>query len=382
MHSRKFIFCLGGLENTLALARYGNKIGMKVAYFDFEKTPASFSKYVHFQKLEKKTENEVLRRVLDMKYSLGEDKPLIFFNSDNFVRLVFNHRLILEEEFDFIIPAQKVIECALDKSKMNEILPGEVLPIRFPVEKTDDLLKLPLPSMVKVKDTSKKRTFKTVVLNSYSDVMTFAERNDGQLKDFLFQEVVKAPEGKLISVFFYRNNEGRFYSVAIERKRMNPHWGGVGCLIKAIKWDFTEFIEKILRQMDYVGLGEIDLFECEGKITIFDLNVRLPSWAFLAENSGVDLIGMYLVDVSNGVFGITKNNTSSSNKCIKAIDLINDLEAVFHPRKGLLFNRMLTFREYLNSIRDVRYSFIFSLIDFRPFFYKMIMELGNILFQR
>lgn len=378
MRSKRYIFCLGGEENTLALARYGNKLGMKVVYFDFEKTAASFSKYVQFEKLDRMAENEVLTRVLNTKYKLGEDRPFIFFNSDNFVRFVFKYRLSLEREFNFTIPAQEIIECALDKSRMREILPWEVLPISFPVEKSRDLLSLAPPLLVKARDTSKERTFKTAILISNSDVIEFAGKNDGQLKDFLFQEVVKAPEGRLVSVFFYRNHLGRFYSVAIERERMNPHWGGVGCLIKAIRWDSTELIERMLDQMDYVGLGEIDLFECEGKITIFDLNVRLPSWTFLAKILGVDLIGMYLRDLSNGAFSVVENDMYNGNKCIKAIDLINDLEVVFHPRKGLLFNRMLTFREYLNSIRDVRYFFIFNSIDFRPFFYKMIMELGKI----
>ena len=380
--SKKYIFCLGGQENTLALARYGDKIGMKAIYFDFEKTPASFSKYVQFEKLERMTEDEVFSRVLNTKHNLREDKPFIFFNSDNFVRFAANHRLGLEREFNFTIPTQKIIECALDKSRMDEILPSDVLPVSFPVENRNQLLSLTPPLIVKARDTSRERTFKTMVLSSSSDFMSFAQKNDGNLKDFLFQRLVRERGGRLISVFFYRNTEGGFYSVAIERERMNPYWGGVGCLIKAIKWDFTEFIEKILRQMDYLGFGEIDLFEYEGKITIFDLNVRLPSWAFLAKILGVDLIGIYLRDLSNGAVSIVENKKENSNRCIKAIDLINDMEVVFHPRKGLLFKRMLTFKEYLNSIRDVRYFFIFNLIDFRPFLYKMMREFSNVFWKK
>ena len=377
MVSREYIFCLGGQENTLALARYGSMLGVKVVYLDYEETPASFSRYVQFQKLERTTEKGILEQVLRMKHSIGADKPFIFFNSDNFVRFAFHHRPALAGEFDFIIPAQKIIDCALDKGKMNQILPEEVLPISFPVEGVDDLLRLIPPLMVKARDTSKQRTFKTLVLESRMHCGSFAQNNDGQLKDFLFQEVVKEVGGRLVSVFFYRDHEGRFCSVAMERERMNPYWGGVGCLIKVIRFEFIDLIREMFREMGYVGLGEIDLFESKGKITIFDLNVRLPSWAFLAKIAGVDLIGMYLRDLSGGAFNVIQRKKNNSKRCIKAIDLINDVEAVFHPRKGLFFKRMITLREYVKSVRSVRYFFIFNLVDFRPFFHKMIMEFAN-----
>lgn len=377
MHLRENIFCLGGEENTLALARYGNKLGMRVVYFDFKKTAASFSKYVHFKKLEKVTGLENLKRVIETKFTVGEDKPFIFFNSDDFVRFGHNHRKNLASEFNFMIPRQKIIECALDKFKMGEILPVEVLPTSFVVEKVDELLRLTPPLMVKPRDTSEQIPFKTMILSSLYDLNNFVQRNNGQLEKFLFQNVVRDPGGKLVSIFFYRNPEGRFYSIAMERERMNPYWGGVGCLIKAIRSDLTELVEKMLQQMDYVGLGEIDLFESKGKITIFDLNVRLPSWAFLAKIAGVDLIGIYLRDLSKGAVNVIEIKNNNSNRCIKAIDVINDMEVVFHPRKGLLFKRMITLREYLNSIRNVRHFFMFNLIDFKPFFYKMAMEFIN-----
>lgn len=128
---------------------------------------------------------------------------------------------------------------------------------------------------------------------------------------------------------------------------------------------------------DYVGLGEIDVYEFKGKITIFDLNVRLPSWAFFAKKCGVDLMRMYLRDLSKGTITLTERAASNSDRSIKAIDLINDMEVVFHPRKGLLFNGKLTVAQYVKSIRGVRCFFIFNIVDFRPFFYKMMMELLN-----
>lgn len=380
MTSGKNIFCLGGHENTLALSRYASGLGIKTIYFDFDKTETSFSRRILFKKLGKMSEDEILSYLLEVKENLGGNKPFIFFNSDYFVRFANNHRSVLTDEFNFIIPDSKIIECALDKGRMDEILPVKLLPIRFPVKTTDQLLCLSPPLIVKPRDTSKETPFKTRILKSLTEFSNFANIYNGQFGNFLFQEVINEPGGRLISIFFYINPEGRFYSVAIERERMNPHWGGVGCLIKATKCEFAEQIEKVLRQMDYVGLGEIDVYESRGKITIFDLNVRLPGWAFFAKKCGADLMGMYLMDLSKGTLALTQRAVSNSDRSIKAIDLINDMEVVFHPRKGLLFNGKLTVGQYLKSLRGVRSFFIFNLFDFRPFFYKMMMELLNPMF--
>jgi hypothetical protein len=130
--------------------------------------------------------------------------------------------------------------------------------------------------------------------------------------------------------------------------------------------------------MNYVGIGEIDTLESPKKITIFDLNARLPSWTFFSEKCGIDLIGIYLRDTYGDSFEnihVCKNNLQGN---IKAIDLINDFKTVFSPEKGLLFNGKITISEYFRSLLGIKYFYTLSLDDLHPFLYILKNEILNL----
>lgn len=374
---KNYVFCLGGAENTLGLARYMSRSGFKTVYFDDHHTIASFCKYLEFHKLSEMSDADLVRLILALEKDLRGNRQPIFFNSDRFVCFANKQRKNLEEKFAFLIPDSRVIECALDKSRMGEIFPSELLPNAFALQTYEDLLSVKQRIVVKPRDTSGPIPFKMKLLNSASDLAEFGNRYNAQLSDFLFQEVVGGPKTRLVSIFFYRSAGGQFYSVPIEKERMIPYWGGVGCLIRSSNCDSVEPIERALSQMGYVGLGEVDLCESQGRITVFDLNVRLPSWAFFAEKCGIDMVGLYSRDVTSGLCG--RKIVSSAVNCrnAKAIDLVNDIITVFHPKEGLLVNRVLTPWQYLKSLHGVRYFYVLRFNDFAPFLYKLKITLQH-----
>lgn len=374
---RKYVICLGGYENTLAVARYVQKYGFKTLYYNFDETPASFSKYVQFRKLKKLPDEKVLYLLLKAEEHSGYKNPLIFFNNDYFVSFANKYREVLSKAFRFIIPDYDIIKCALNKSKMNQILPAELLPRSFMVETGNQYKNLTLPFLVKPKITSEETPFKTKRIISISDMTNFSKMFSNRFEDFLFQEIIDDPEGRLISVFFYRSPSGTFHSLAVERERMNPPWGGIGTLIKLANCNFIQLIECLLSQINYVGLGEIDTFSFRNKITLFDLNARLPSWAFFAEKCGKDLMGLYLKDLSDGSFTIKDDGSNQEENSIKAIDIINDLIVIFHPEIGILRNREISLKQYLKSLTNIRCFFIFNISDFRPFVFKLKTAFRN-----
>ncbi len=374
--------CLGGNENTLAVARYAHRCGSGAMYFDVTKTSAAFSRYVEYMPLMSSTGTEILSRLTITRKRLQEKTPLIFFNSDPFVRFALNFRQDLEKEFTFLIPSRKIIECALDKKRMPEIFPHHLLPEEYPIESSKDLDRLPLPVIVKPRDTSFGLPFKTKVLESRQQIEDFAERFGEELDGFLFQEIVTRRPGRLVSIFFYRRPDGRLHTIAIERERMNPFWGGVGCLIKKTEFLHDRLLAEALKEADYEGLGEVDVFETENSMIMFDLNVRLPGWAFFAEICGVDLLGMYLDDMSKGSLRAFHPRTPCRKSVIKAVDLLNDTEAVFHPRNGLIANGKLTVGQYLKSLKGVRGAYLIDSRDMGPFLHKFYDELRTFLRKR
>lgn len=374
INTRQHVFCLGGLENTLAVARHARRSGADTMYFDSISTSAAFSRCVQFVPLTSADEPEIFSCLKKAKGQIAEESPLIFFNSDPFVRFALNHRKVLQKEFTFLLPSSKVIECALDKKRMVEIFPPHLLPIEYCVECSSDLSKLPLPVIVKPRDTSFGLPFKTKILETRQQAEDFAEHFGGMLEGFLFQEIVSNKPGRLVSIFFYRRTDRGFISVAIERERMNPSWGGVGCLIKKTEFLHTRMLEEVLQMAGYEGLGEIDLFETENSMIMFDLNVRLPGWAFFAEKCGIDLLGMYLEDLSRGALRKQGSRKTSRGAVIRAIDIINDAQTVFHPRKGLFASGKLTITEYLKSLKGVRGVYLFDMHDWGPFLHKIYDE--------
>lgn len=361
------------------MARHARRCGADTMYFDSISTSAAFSRCVQFVPLTSADEPEIFSCLKKAKGQIAEESPLIFFNSDPFVRFALNHRKVLQKEFTFLLPSSKVIECALDKKRMVEIFPPHLLPIEYCVECSSDLSKLPLPVIVKPRDTSFGLPFKTKILETRQQAEDFAEHFGGMLEGFLFQEIVSNKPGRLVSIFFYRRTDRGFISVAIERERMNPSWGGVGCLIKKTEFLHTGMLEEALKMIGYEGLGEIDVFETENSMIMFDLNVRLPGWAFFAETCGVDLLGMYLDDMSNGTLRSSRRREPCRASVIKALDILNDAEAVFHPRKGLIANGKLTVGQYLKSLKGVRGAYLIDFQDIGPFFHKFYDELRTFL---
>jgi predicted ATP-grasp superfamily ATP-dependent carboligase len=372
------VLCLGGEENTLGLARYMSRFGFKTVYWDNHRTVASSSKHVLFCKVPPVSDTDLLQRIVGLGKGLDGHKPLAFFNSDRFVRFGNAQREGLAERFAFLIPESRIIECALDKSRMAEIFPKELLADTFIVETHRDLVSLSQPVVVKPRDTSVPMPFKTEILSTPDELEQFGSKYEGKLGRFLFQELVGGPEARLVSIFFYRSPGGEVYSLSIERERMIPYWGGIGCLIRRTNCESAKAIEKALSSMHYVGLGEVDVCEGRGRITVFDLNVRLPSWAFFAEKCGIDLIGLYSRDVTNGNLGVKPVSTGLTGRNAKAIDLINDLITVFHPKEGALVNRALTPWQYLKSLRGVRHFYILSFKDFGPFLYRLKTTLQHL----
>jgi len=372
------VLCLGGEENTLGLARYMSRFGFKTVYWDNNRTVASSSKHVLFSKLPPVSDTELLQRIVGLEKGLDGHKPLAFFNSDRFVRFGNTQRERLAEICTFLVPESRIIECALDKSRMAEIFPRELLADTFPVETHRDLVSINQPTVVKPKDTSEPMPFKTEILSTPAEFEHFGTKYAGQLGRFLFQELVGGPEARLVSIFFYRSPGGEVYSLSIERERMIPYWGGIGCLIRRTNCESVKSIEKALSGMGYVGLGEVDVCENQGRITVFDLNVRLPSWAFFAEKCGMDMIGLYSRDVMNGNLGVKPVSTGLTGRNGKAIDLINDFITVFHPKEGALVNRVLTPWQYLKSLRGVRHFYILSFKDLGPFLYRLRTTLQHL----
>jgi predicted ATP-grasp superfamily ATP-dependent carboligase len=376
---RNSILCLGGEENTLGLARYMSRFGLKTVYCDSRRTVASSSKHVVFWKLPCGSDADLLQRFARLGMGLDGHKHLLFFNSDRFVKFGNTQRESLAERFDFMIPDARIVECALDKSRMSEIFPKELLADNFPVETHGDLISINQPLMVKPKNTSEPMPFKTAILSTPAEIERFGRKYERQLTRFLFQELVGGPESRLVSIFFYRSPRGEVYTLSIERERMIPYWGGIGCLIQSTHCQSAMSIEKALSIMRYVGLGEVDVCETHDRTTVFDLNVRLPSWAFFAEKCGMDLIGLYSRDVLNGNYGVKVVSAGAPGGDVKAIDLINDIITVFHPKEGALVNGVLTPWQYLKSLRGVRHFYILSFKDLGPFLFRLGTTLKHLL---
>jgi predicted ATP-grasp superfamily ATP-dependent carboligase len=187
----------------------------------------------------------------------------------------------------------------------------------------------------------------------------------------VFQEVLENNTGRLVSIFFYVSPVGEFRSVAIQRERMIPYWGGVASLISLTQSKSTRLIQRFLEDMNYCGLGEIDLYESKERIAIFDLNVRLSSWAFFAEKCGTDLIGPYMRDLGKGQLSFNNGTPGDKQGQLKAIDIMNDIFTSFHPKEGILVNNVITLRQYIRSLRGVKCFYILSLNDVFPFLYRL-----------
>ncbi len=282
-------FVLDNGLNSLGIVRSLGRHKIPVYVFGQGKERYAFkSRYTTAIELKDQLDTDaVVGSLLEVSSRL-DHKPVLFFTSDFFLKLVSSYYDTLSEHFLVQLPSPKAVETVANKKKFADFVvkhdfpvPQTYIPtsISEVVELAD---KLEYPVILKPSESYQWRNqdFKIVYTKNKDTLVEKWKALQDSCDDLLIQQVIEGPDELNYSYCAYRTPEREeILSICVNKIRLVPVYGGVGTFIQVVTDKEIEDIgRRTLEMLQYVGIGSVSFKKDAktGKPYIYEVNGRLP----------------------------------------------------------------------------------------------------------
>jgi len=238
-----------------------------------------------------------------------QPKPVLFFTSDLYLRLVARYQERLAAAFVFLVPTVGQVDLVTDKALFAGFTELHALPaprtgvpadlagarelsreLQYPVVIKPNLSFHWRPRGVKIAIAEDAESF----LAQWATLRSTTER-------LVVQEFIQSDDKEHFSFCAYRSpKDGELAYVTVQKLRVYPIHGGVGVFLRVVQDDELERVgRQALEALDYVGVASV-CFKTDsttGRRLIHEINGRLPAWHAAFRIAGVDLPYLMYADV-------------------------------------------------------------------------------------
>lgn len=312
----------------------------------------------------------VVNSLLEVSSRL-DHKPVLFFTSDFFLKLVSSYYDTLSKHFLIQLSSQEAVEIATNKKMFAEF----AIKHDFPVPKTyiptsisevvalADKLEYPVGLKPSESYQWRNQDFKIVYTKNKDILVEKWKALQSSCDELLIQQVIEGPDDQVYSYYAYRTQEqGEILSVCVNKLRLNPIHGGVGAFLRIVTNKEIEDIgRRTLETLQYVGVASVCVKKDakSGKPYIYEINGRLPLCHTVIQMCGYDLPYIMYRDIIESPIQIPKQ--------VKRYGKWSSLEMDIRSFKKYHRQGELGFWAWLKSYRGLRMFAEFAWDDWGPF---------------
>lgn len=359
MESRPLIV-LSAFETGLGVVRSLGEMGYRPYCLDFKKDIAFFSRYsknILMPHPLEDTEN-FLNAIINFAGEFSE-KPLVFFTSDDYLKVFITHRELLSRYFHFNILSDICYNIINDKFNLYQscLQNGIDVPQTFKIERESELLQIDLdalnyPMIIKGADVNSWRAKVHGSLKGFKVTNSLELRKKASAiiqKDvpFLIQEIIPGPDENHYKYCAYHSATGERSAFFTLRKiRQYPVRFGVGSSVESI-FDpgLVEVGEKLFNALGVTGVASAE-FKKDSFSNVFkliEINARYWQQNYLATACGINFPVIQLQDIEN----IKSSPKTEFNLGMKWVNRYMDFNSFLEYRR----ENVLTFSQWRKSLR-------------------------------
>jgi D-aspartate ligase len=376
-------FVLDLTTNGLGIARSLGREGITVIGLDFNpEAPGRVSRYCRPVIVsDPPDDSENTLKLMLRAGGTYREKGVLFPGSDEDVLLMSRYRDRLSECFLFSLPSEYLVESLTNKRRQYELAEKAGVPYPhswFPqnlrdLQEIKDKIEYPVfikPYYSHVwRNVFRNKGFK--VRNSTELVEKFSQVLKEKLQAMV-QSIIVGPDSNIVEVYAYLNCDHKPLATFVTRKlRQQPNEFGVGTCLESIHdKNLLEMGLRFLKQIDYVGLGSIELKKDnrDGHYKLLELNVRLAHHNIQATCAGVNFPLVQYKDLT----GEPIDEEADYRDGVIWVDDVYDLLAAYRlHQKG-----ELSWGNWLRSVIGAECHSYFAWDDLMPFLKDLLSELS------
>lgn len=372
---------IGSGITALGLVRSLGRHGIEVYAISDKRDPVIFSKYCKnsFTMTGKRYDKRILKRSLIKICKSFSRRAVIYPTSDLDALNLAELKNELSDNYFFVVGDKETVETFVNKKKFYRVLSdrGIVHPrTHFPenveeVQRLGSRLDYPVflkPAITQLFSQVFPDCGKGFVAYSSRELLNYYCLVTRYRIDVMIQEIVPGPPTNSYQLEGYYNSK-HDPLVLFARQRLRiwpPNFGNTTLCISVPINELNEekiSINKLIADIGYNGFAsaEFKKDERDGELKLLEINVR-PWWHFwLSEICGVDIVLASYLDAIGEAREIAFGTRYKLG--VKSIYLFSDFMAV----ANMIWNKMLTFRELMSSLRGVQCDAFFSRDDLTPF---------------
>lgn len=390
LDKRPPVLLLGGLENSLAIARSLGRKGIKVSVSAVSRCLAPRSRYCHRAypvppKVDAKT---VWEDLLLGKDNHALDGHVLLACNDDSLEFLAEHRDDLKQRYLIDHFKPELIKAMLDKQRTLELARtvGVPTPGFWAVNAIEDVAKIEpeirFPAIIKpIHSHVFQRAYDGKKYLPANDADELRRHLDDTLKRgirVMVCELIPGPDTLLSSYYTYLDQQGTalFHFTKRVFRRFPVNHGGASYHITEWLPETAELGERFFRGIDYLGLANIEFKRDprDGTLKVIECNVRFTAAHELLVRCGMDTAEI----VYNHLTGSPLPDVSSYKEHVRLLSLLLDI----HAFRQLSGRGELTFWQWLHSIAHKQSFPKFSLTDPWPALSDTLEIIGNKLLRR
>jgi D-aspartate ligase len=368
---------LGGHFLSVGAVRNLAKHGVPVCILDSEVCVARFSRYTRrfFQCPSLHDEVRFIEFLIQIATEAHLNSWVIFPSTDEYVRVLAQHRESLGEHYRVTTPPWDVVKFLYDKRLTYQLALQQAVAVpetHNPGSISDLIsLKLDFPVVLKpaismhLSSATKKKAYQANNMQELVDLYTMVAAII-EPSEILIQELIPGRAGNLFSSFGFFKDGKPVAAFAAKRSRQHPmDFGRASTFVQTVNIpELVALATRLLQGIGYTGLAEVEFMydPKHARFEFLEVNPRIWGWHTIAIRAGVDLPYLaYAEAIGNAIA------PGPFREGVKWVRMITDLPTVATE----IWHRRLTFGEYIRSIRGRKEFAVFALDDPMP----SIMEL-------
>lgn len=244
---------------------------------------------------------------------IQEHPPVLFYQNDDQLRFVSQHRDRLRDAYRFTIDEPDRVGTLLQKDKFQQLAESLRLPVpagQRVVPHGDrpdpDLLSLPFPLVVKPVERADhlwkavQPSGKAVLVNSGEGLQAIWPRLVDFGRPVLAQQCIAGPESRIESYHVYVDRGGRVVAEFTGRKvrTLPATFGETTALVITDADDVKELGRAVIAAIGLHGVAKVDLKRGpDGRLHLLEVNPRFNLWHHPGALAGVNLPALVYADL-------------------------------------------------------------------------------------
>jgi D-aspartate ligase len=334
-------------------------------------------------------EMKLFRFLITLGRKFGQ-KPVLYAGSDDFVRFISKHRIILLRYYQFLLPSQPLVEAVLDKRLTYELAVKHNVPCpkTFAIHDERQLEQIinevTFPVILKPVFSSSFR--KRISHRLYKKAIMVEEASQLREKYLLYrpfgelmlQEIIPGDETCIYSVKTFFDDKMNLIGIYMNQKihQFPPDFGSSAMVLSIRDEEVIQKAVSFLTQLRFKGLAitEFKRDQRDGELKFIEINSRIGLTQRLSIACGVDLAYLYYLSLT----GQNPSPVTSQQEGVKWVYLVRDFISFLQKRR----NGEMTIAKWIKGLSGKKVEALFSWDDPLPFIRSFISHLRNLRVRR